>query len=167
MTVIKRLDFHKAKNAHYHVKSDETRLKLKKCSKEYKAAINKAYTDYTFQAENNLRNAANTEPKELWKILNNLNNCTKKENDLNIDELYEYLKNLNEDTCIYDSDGDTENFVLPNCDDELVNEILNGEICESEILTAVKNLKNSKLPGYDNVINDYIKTTYNLLMPLF
>ena len=68
-----------------------------------------------------------------------MKNCTKKKKDLNLDELYEYFKNLNVDICIYDSDDDTEHFVLPDCDDELINEILNAEISESEILTAVKN----------------------------
>ena len=34
-------------------------------------------------------------------------------------------------------------------------------------IMTIKDLKNDKAPGYDNIINEYIKSTMHLLMPLY
>ena len=146
------------------MKNEESRKELKICSKAYKVAMNKAFDDYQFKVEKDLRTAANSEPRELWRILNNLNNSTSQNEGINLEDLYEYFKNLNVD---YNQSGDDENFILPDCNDEQVNNILNGDITPAEILTAIKNLKNNKSPGYDMIMNEYIKTTSNELLPLY
>jgi hypothetical protein len=38
-------------------------------------------------------------------------------------------------------------------------DLLNSEITEDEVIKAVKNLKNSKVPGLDDIVNEYLKTT--------
>jgi hypothetical protein len=45
------------------------------------------------------------------------------------------------------------------CNNPIYNEILNGEITEKEIVDALKGLKNSKSPGLDNVLNEYLKNS--------
>ena len=47
------------------------------------------------------------------------------------------------------------------------NETLNCEITAPEILKCIRNLKNAKSPGSDDVLNEYIKCTSHLLMPLY
>ena len=49
----------------------------------------------------------------------------------------------------------------------LVNEILNGNISEDEIIHAVNEMKNGKAPGYDQIVNEYIKTTIDIFLPLY
>ena len=44
---------------------------------------------------------------------------------------------------------------------------LNNPISESEIYKAITDLKNGKASGDDNVINEYIKTTAELFMPIY
>ena len=44
---------------------------------------------------------------------------------------------------------------------------LDKEISEEEILQAVKSLKNNKACGDDRVINEYIRSTIGLLLPVF
>ncbi|VDI02033.1 Hypothetical predicted protein [Mytilus galloprovincialis] len=39
-------------------------------------------------------------------------------------------------------------------------ELLNSEITEDEIVKAIKNLKNSKAPGIDAIVNENMKTTF-------
>jgi hypothetical protein len=39
-------------------------------------------------------------------------------------------------------------------------------ITENEVLLAAKYMKNGKAPGYDMVVNEYIKSTINLFLPL-
>ena len=44
---------------------------------------------------------------------------------------------------------------------------LDKEISEKEILQAVKSLKNNKACGDDKVINEYIRSTIELFLPVF
>ena len=44
-------------------------------------------------------------------------------------------------------------------------DLLNSRITEDEITHAIKNLKNSKAPGIDNIVNEYLKTTLNKFLP--
>jgi hypothetical protein len=62
--------------------------------------------------------------------------------------------------------GDS-NFEMPDTNDNLANDTLNGKIIEEEITSIIQNLKNGKAPGYDCVINEYIKSTISLCMPLY
>jgi hypothetical protein len=43
--------------------------------------------------------------------------------------------------------------------------LLNSEITEDEVIKAVKNLKNSKAPGLDDIVNEYLKTTVTKFLP--
>ena len=46
------------------------------------------------------------------------------------------------------------------------NIVLDGPITETEIKKCVANLKNNKSAGIDHIINEYIKSTGNILCPL-
>ena len=67
----------------------------------------------------------------------------KKENvDIPIVTLYEYFKDLNENDI---------------CDNQIYDDILNGDNTEDELLNAIKNLKNDKAAGIDDFVNEYFK----------
>ena len=117
--------------------------------------MNQSFQDYQYKSENNLR-------KELWKLLDKMNSSSENNIDISINELYEYFKILNSDNEISDTDSE-----LPDCEDEFVDEIVNGKITENEVLLAAKYMKNGKAPGYDMVVNEYIKSTINLFLPLY
>jgi hypothetical protein len=44
---------------------------------------------------------------------------------------------------------------------------LYGKITENEVLLAAKYMKYGKAPGYDMVVNEYIKSTLHLFLPLY
>ena len=70
--------------------------------------------------------------------------------------MYDFFKNLNNTE--YDEND------LPAADEnigEFNNEILNDKITQDEIMTCIKNLKNGKCAGIDNIINEYIKIHQN------
>jgi hypothetical protein len=46
------------------------------------------------------------------------------------------------------------------CNNPVYDEILNGKITELEMTEAIRELKNNKAPGTDNILNEYLK--YNL-----
>ena len=58
--------------------------------------MNKCFSDYelTCRVENELRNTSESNTGDLWKMLNKFKR-SKREDKIDIDELYEYLKNLN------------------------------------------------------------------------
>lgn len=145
------------------VKTEESRAELI-CSKAYKTVMGKAFSDYQFRVENDLRNTADSEPRELWRILNNLSRSKQKDCVISINDLYEYFRDLNIDN----DKSEDDNFELPDCNNDVVNDILNCEISEDEqLIIAVKNLKNNKAPGFDHIVNEYIKSTSTLLLPLY
>ena len=88
-----------------------------------------------------MRSASEGEPREFWNILNNLNKSTSKRDEIDLDNLYEYFKILNIDN---HPDDDVDEFILPNCDYDFLNNILNGEVSNEEIFNAVKIFKTSK-----------------------
>lgn len=65
-----------------------------------------------------------------------------------------------------------ENEGAETCDNiinqsDTVNELLNSPITREEIVNSINSLKNNKAPGYDNVMNEHIKTTMSNFLPLY
>ena len=74
----------------------------------------------------------------------------------------EHFKNLNKDN------NEPDN-TLGNSINSDINVLVDKEITNEEILTVVKNLKNNKACGLDNINNEYIKSTIDvgLLLPVY
>ena len=82
---------------------------------------------------------------------------------MGLDAFYEHFKNQNETP-----DGDDEvDIDFDQISPENINNILNSPITEDEILCAVKNLKNNKASGYDNIVDEHIKHTIHMMMPIY
>ena len=115
--------------------------------------------------ENNqkiLRRLSTNNPKKYWKFLNSLKPKTKDAPSPSIEEFYNHFKNVNSNS---DNENDTE---LNTEQINNSNESLNMTITESEINKCINNLQNSKTPSQtDNILNEYIKSTKNLLLPLY
>ena len=79
-------------------------------------------------------------------------------------------KNTNDDNDDNDGDDDNENGDGKNMDDNdlqnLVNEEINQPITYEELSKAIKALKNNKSPGLDNIMNEPLKSTFNIMHPL-
>ena len=83
-----------------------------------------------------------------------------KGSNISINLLFEFFKNLNS------SDLPEENPPF-SPDVQELNDIINASISENEIYNCIKELKNGKACGDDLIINEYIKCTCNILMPLY
>jgi hypothetical protein len=55
----------------------------------------------------------------------------------------------------------------PLCQYMELNKLINESFTEKEIQMAIKRLKNDKVCGLDRIINEYIKCTVDLLMPIY
>ncbi|CAC5398495.1 unnamed protein product [Mytilus coruscus] len=81
----KRNAFHKAKKKYNRLKNDDNLRKLQSAAKSYTFRMYKCYQEYQFKLENDLRATSESEPRELWKILNKLNRSADRQSKISID----------------------------------------------------------------------------------
>ena len=89
--------------------------------------------------------------------------------NVSLEEFFEYFKDLNMDpNGTYDVDDDDDD-ECPFDDNtiELINIILNSEITADEIFDSIKNLKNNKASGLDDIVNEHLKATVDILLPVY
>ena len=154
-----RKEYHKAKSKYNKHKNSITYTSMLQKSKKYKNDIKRAKNKETASIHKQLRENKNKDPKTYWKILKSKQ--ATKQHQISLDKFYDHFKllftendNMNE-TINYDINSDAN---LP---------ILNDPITLVEIRTCIKKLKNGKSPGNDDIINEYIKNTQDLLCPLY
>lgn len=156
-----RRKYNNAKKKFNVHRSNETRRNLLSASKNYKGIMNKFINKYNKENESKLRNMQRKQPKDYWKYLNSLKNKKNIEKpDLSV--LYEHFKAMNSVDSGSDQGSDSS---WSDHQDE--NEYLNSPITCGEIEKCIRNLKNSKSPGLDNILNEYIKNTKLLMLPLY
>lgn len=155
-----RKQYHLAKSMHNISKTDDNKNKLKEKSKIYKKAMDNAVKTYNTGITRKLMQLRSTNTKDFWNILNSSKRDSK--SPVNIKDMFDFFKNINEGSLSPDSDTLHEPQV-----DGSSNEFLNCEINESEITDAVKKLKNGKAPGYDNIVNEHIASTLNTFLPIY
>jgi hypothetical protein len=80
-----------------------------------------------------------------------------------LEQFVEYFKNLNE---LPENKKDQE-IDFDSVDRENVHNILNSPITEEEILQVVKIFKSNKASGYDDIVNEHIKSTINNVLPIY
>ena len=108
---------------------------------------------YKFTQQSNLRTMQKGQPKNYWNFLNSLKH-RKIPQAPPLKTFYEYFKNIYPE----ESNG---NFV----DDSFLNVSYNGSTneflnqpftCEEIVRCSIKRLKNSKAPGGDEILNEYL-----------
>ena len=105
-----------------------------------------------------LRAMQTKNPKDYWKYLKSLNTKSNKEQPT-LDSFYEHFKNINK------SNEPKEDFSNINLEDK--NNILNRKISKEEIDLCILNIKNGKSSGEDKILNEYIKSTKEILLPIY
>lgn len=95
-------------------------------------------------------------------------NSDKKTKDTHaaLDGLFNFYEDSNEQNdYIYDTDF-TETLTIHYLQSLAYDEI-NTNIKAGEIVKAAKSLKSNKSPGLDNILNERLKSTINLMCPLY
>ena len=151
--------YHKTRKAYNKYKTQYFKDLLKTVSKQYKLTLRQANSRYKTVKIEKLRKLKNADPKKYWNILNENNH--KSETTATLDSFYEFFRKLNENDYTQD-----ENQTIDHSTNVVNNEI-NGPITEQEIQKAIKNLKNNKAPGHDEIINEQIKNSLSLMAPIY
>ena len=122
------------------------------CNK-YKKFIKKCKQTYFKNLHSTIRKLKTENSREYWKILNPTNKKSNKPCNIPINILKTHFENLNK----LKESGST-NFD-PRSIDHSINEQINKDFSFAEIQSIIKNLKNNKSCGIDNVINEYLKNS--------
>ena len=122
--------------------------------------MNKYIRRHKIDKAKQLRNMQYKNPKEYWKFLNSINKNKKSEKQPTINQFFEHFKNINETQ--HNQDALTINTHWTE-----VNDTLNMPITCDEIKKCINKLKNSKSPGCDNILNEYLKSTKEIFLPVY
>ena len=113
-----------------------------------------------------LRCLSEKNPKKYWTFLNSNKPKNAHDNTPDIDEFYEYFKSIKLNDL-----PDDDNYKIFNNDNEVpldLNISLNAHITTDEILKCIDNHNNGKASNpIDEIRNEYIKSTKEMLCPLY
>ena len=157
--------YYRAKYTYKHTKSQANHDALISKSKAYKAEILKlkrrANTDFI----NKIRNMKAKQPKEYWRLLNTKQTC---QVQAGIQDLFDHFKSLSnnrdDNTQHVHEDADIDVNDTPRDYDTTD---VNRPFPAGDIRKTTKKLKNSKAPGIDMIINEYIKSSIDLMLPIY
>jgi len=132
-------------------------------SKQYKRTMNYYIKERKQNFANKLRSMNDKNPKQYWSFLNKLKPKTKVNNTPTLQEFYNHFKEINTNTITDNRFNDTNSQSTTNTSHRLDNLITN-----TEIEKCIQKLKNSKTPSpFDNILNEFIKSTKHILMPVY
>ena len=122
--------------------------------KEYNKLLKSKQKIFQKELEQKLRNLKSSNPREYWKIINKSNSSKGKNSNITIGSLFEHFKILSyKEPTAGDNSFDPRNAAAEGT----VTEELNAEFTIEEINLCIRNLKNNKASGNDQVINEYLK----------
>lgn len=156
-----RKQYHKARHKYNKRRSTANFTNMTKASKSYKMSLKQAKNKENVNLITRLRKNRDRNPKSYWKILKGYKKNLKI--PIALDEFYEHFKLLADEDNDINSDENIPYEV--NINDN--NSILNDPITVEEVKKCIRTLKNNKSPGNDMILNEYIKCTQNVMLPLY
>ncbi|KAJ8024120.1 hypothetical protein HOLleu_36756 [Holothuria leucospilota] len=145
----------KAKNLHKSINNALSEENLKKLSRDYKKVMKIAKRDYFNKVHKEIRSIKISDPKQYWKVINGASPKTIVQG-ISMED----FKLFFEDLCRCDRIAQTlpDNYLLSS------NDFLNKDICIEEVTEQVRKLRNSKAPGIDGLINEFLKYSPTLVL---
>ena len=153
----------KARKRYYRCPSEENKSAMKNACKSYRKTMKNYINKYHKEKTEKLRNLSKHNPKEYWKYLNRLRKNTNTTVQPDLNSMFDFFKNVN--SAVPNDDSTDESLHLPDINDP--NCSLNTPISLAEIEAAIVKLQNLKSPAGDFIINEYIKTSKDLMLPIY
>lgn len=164
---IKRLEFYKCLNLYRKNKNDINCKAYTQARSAYKIAVRNAKYEYAKQQTEKLNKAKRKNAKEYWKMLKNMGS-SKRAVGLSANKFYDYFKAVNNpEDRFFQPDDDVLHFNerVVHGEFQVMFQELDVEITVYEINKAVKNLKQSKSGGPDQLLNEFLKYGFDALRP--
>ena len=156
----KKILFLNLLNKYRAEKSDTNRLNMVRARTDFKAEVRKFKLEQDKAKSKRLVDAKYKNAKEYWKLLKNAANMnTGVAKNISSNKFAEYFKAINNpDDIFFQPDEEFRFFQERFVDTEIqvMFSELNVEITISEILKSIKQLKNEKSGGPDQLLNEFI-----------
>lgn len=152
-------EFIKAKNRYRGSKTDTNKLNMKTKGKYYRRINHVHYRRHVNSNANKIKSLKSSNPKKYWQFITRKQ---KSNSDVDVDVFYQFMKNLNTS-----STDNANTFSGMNTDETSISEQLNESISLEEIKTNALKLVNGKSSGLDAVLNEHIKSTLHLMLPIY
>ena len=127
-------------------------------NREYKKFIKKAKNKYNKVFQKKLRELKSKSPKDYWNIINRSSDAKGITGKIAMSTFLDHFKKLNQN-----SNAETTEDIQTEFDPLLINQsensIINMAFTFEEISKTIRNLKNNKACGIDNIINEYLKNS--------
>jgi hypothetical protein len=156
----KRKIYFRARNKFAQTKLHSDKTEIKRLNKLYKQCIQKSKQDFRTDLNNKLRNLRSSDPKKYWDLVNG--GSKREEIPITSETFQEHFKKLGH-TVI---DGGAEQHVFEQGCNEYNHE-LNSPFTASEIKKCIVKLKNNKAYGLDCILNEYLKCSSDLMLPIY
>ena len=122
--------------------------------KKYKNFLDKCQSNFKKETEAKLRNLKTTDSKEYWRVINGAaSSGSNVKCNVSMNQLFEHFKKLSFKEQVNSFDP------CHAVDKDSISEELNCDFTYEEILENIKNLKNNKSSGLDQIINEYLKNS--------
>ena len=154
-----RQDYRKSLRLYKHYGSNIFKERLKHSERVYKVTMDNSIRNFNEKLKQQMKSIRNRNPREFWKILNQKKN--KVNSDLDIQTLFDFFKEINKNT----NDVNTIPENIFNTEES--NVFLNSSITREEIFKAIQNVKNNKAAGDDQVINEYICSSADIMIDVY
>lgn len=132
-------------------------MKIK--GKYYKKTTQIHHRRYLNKNATILKDLKSKDPKKFWSFITGK---AKSKANISVKDFYDFMKNININNC-----NETED--APNLDrqEHLSNDQLDACITVEEIKLNALKLLNGKACGLDSIMNEHIKSTLHLMMPIY
>ena len=157
----KRSIFHRSKKRYNITKSDNDFKRMKADGKNYKKEVKLAQNTHNKNIRTNikqLRKSKNT--RDYWTIVadSKKNGSLNGPDEQNLHNFYNFFKELNSCNDLnHDATIDSPPF----------NPELDNPIRKDEIIKCIKKLKSNKASGIDNISNEFIKASSELMIDIY
>ena len=160
----KRIIFNKAKKKYKLSKSNADFLLMKDKGKDYKHEVKVAYKQYNNIIRTEIRNLRKkSNVREYWEYCKREGH-NRQNTSIDFSKFVSFFRNLNYDfnntNPINMTTSEPNHYYHPN-------DYLDTDISPTEIVEATKKLKNNKASGIDGISNEYIKSSNNILLPVY
>ena len=149
-----------AKNKFHSARKNKNRENIRKTSKNYKSLLISKSQGFLEKRRKRLKQTKVKNPRIYWEMIKGRAKGSHIAN-LSVEEFGNFFKNLNSQ-----EESSTSNLSLETPQKDPFDE-LNAPFTENELKKALKNLKNNKSTGPDDILNEQIKTSFPKMKDIY
>ena len=143
-----------AKNRFNTVRKKKNKSATRQVSKHYKSLLQSKFHNFLGKRNQKLKNTKIKNPRMYWDMIQGKPKGNRS-GEISAKDFGSFFKNLNTQT-----QDDTSKIIFSAENKDPFDE-LNAPFSESELKNALKNLKNNKSNGPDDILNEQIKTSFS------